>query len=244
MNKRTGSLESLEYPGRLLGLGFSEGGESGIVIYGIMGRSPSSQARKLVAQEDGVWVKPTDEDVLKTGHVDLLVYPAILFHDLGIAVSNGKQTIDIENHLSGDENPVALLAKALACWDYEPDEPIFTPRISGCVRKGKGALAIIRRGSGGESLRNYFEVAPWKGCARWISTYKGPNSHPLPSFEGEPLEIPLEGRTARQVAESIFSALAPSSPNKDFRVALACVFFSLSEPRDKDLFIINRHERN
>jgi IMP cyclohydrolase len=243
MSPTPGILSTLEYPGRLISLGTAPGGDKAVIIYAITGRSPSSQARKLVFRDGGVWVQPTDEDVLKKGNVDLLVYPALLFPEKGIAVSNGRQTTTIRDRLAEEGNPVSVLAQALEGWDYEPDPPIFTPRISGCVRAGAAGLSLVRRGPGGVTLRSYFEVPLRPGRAGLISTYQGQNSDPLPCFEGEPREMLLEGTTPEETAKNVYDALWPRAQEKDFRVAVACVFASLADPAVYDLHIINRRER-
>jgi IMP cyclohydrolase len=243
MSPATGFLSKLEYPGRLIALGAAPGGKKAVIIYGITGRSPSSQARKLVFHDGGVWVQPTDKEALKKGNVDLLVYPAVLCHERGMAVSNGKQTEDICAGLAKAKHPVVILAEALERWDYEPDSPIFTPRINGCVGEGKAGLSLVRRGPDGVTLRSYFEVPLRPGTARLVSTYQGPNREPLPCFEGEPREIVLETTTPRETAEKIYDALKPRIPEKDFRVAVASIFMNLAQPADCDLHIINRHER-
>ena len=243
MDTTTGLLARLEYPGRLIAMGLASAGARTVIVYAITGRSPSSQARKLVLRNRGIWVQPTDEDVLKKGNVDLLVYPALLFGQAGVAVSNGKQTADIRDGLTSGAGPVSVLSKALAAWDFEPDAPIFTPRISGCFVRGSAGLSLIRRGESGETLRSYFEVPLREGEGRLVSTYEGPNRDPLPSFTGEPHRIELHGGSARETAETIYRELGPVHPEKDFRVAVACVSASLSRPDDFDVHIINRHER-
>jgi IMP cyclohydrolase len=243
MSPTLGILSTFEYPGRLISLGTAPDGNKVVIIYAITGRSPSSQARKLVFRDAGVWVQPTDEDVLKKGNPDLLVYPAVLFHKEGIAVSNGKQTTVIRDRLAKGGNPVSVLAWALEGWDYEPDPPIFTPRISGCVRAGAAGLSLVRRGPGGVTLRSFFEIPIRPGKAGLISTYQGQNSDPLPCFEGEPREMLLEGMTPWETAKSVYDALGPRAPEKDFRVAVACVFASLADPAAHDLHVINRHGR-
>ncbi|MBE3126034.1 MAG: hypothetical protein IMZ57_10300 [Acidobacteria bacterium] len=243
MDKTTGLLATLEYPGRLIAMGLASAGTKAVIVYAITGRSPSSQARKLVHRDSGVWVQPTDEDVLKKGNIDLLVYPALFFGQAGVAVSNGKQTADIRDALLAGAAPVAVLSQALAAWDYEPDAPIFTPRISGCLVRGAAGLSVVRRGESGEPLRSYFEVPFREGEGRLVSTYAGPNSDPLPAFEGEPRRVGLAGKTARETAEAVYGDLAPAAAEKDFRVAVACAFVSLSDPGRIDLHIINRHER-
>ena len=165
------SLASKEYPGRLIIIGQDRSGTKTIIVYAITGRSPSSQARRMVKQRDGIWVRPTDEDILKKGNPDLLIYPALLFGK-GIAVSNGKQTIDVKESLSAFSNPIDVLKSSLCGWDYESDEPAFTPRISGCILPNKkAALSVIRRAKNGLSSRHYFEVCLSPGKGKFVSTY-------------------------------------------------------------------------
>ena len=243
MDKTTGLLARLEYPGRLIAMALASAGARAVIVYAITGRSPSSQARQLVLRDRGIWVKPTDEEVLNKGNVDLLVYPALLFGKEGVAVSNGKQTADIRDGLASGAGPISVLAKALAAWDFEPDAPIFTPRISGCLVRGAAGLSVVRRGESGETLRSYFEVPLRKGEGRLVSTYEGPNREPLPCFAGEPRRMALAGTTPRQTAEDVYRALAPAAQDKDFRVSVACVLSSLSHPNDPEVHIINRHGR-
>lgn len=237
-------LATLEYPGRLIALGRAPGDGKAVIVYAITGRSPSSQARRLAFRDAGIWVQPTDEDILKKGNIELLVYPAALFGERGISVSNGRQTRDVLDRLTAGGDPVAVLSAALERWDYEPDAPIYTPRISGCLCGGKAALSLVRRGPGGATLRSYFEAplaAPGRGWL--VSTYQGPNRDPLPSFEGGPREVVLPGTTARETAGAVYEALAPREGRADFRVAVAAVHASLDDPADLEFHIANRHER-
>jgi IMP cyclohydrolase len=235
------ALTSMAYPGRLIIIGRDASGERAVVVYAVTGRSPSSQARELVRQGDSVWTRPTDPEVLARGNPDLLVYPALVF-GRGIAVSNGKQTADIP--LGGGTGPVAALEAGLRTWTYEPDSPIYTPRISGCVLSGpSAALSIIRRGPGGAAERIFHEFVPEPGEGRMISTYAGENADPLPSFRGDPRILALSESTAEATAKAVFEALGPKSGGPDFRVAVACAFARPVDPSGLDLAIINRHER-
>jgi IMP cyclohydrolase len=237
------TLGSLEYPGRLIAVGTAAGGPN-VIIYAITGRSPSSQARKLVHRDGGVWVQPTDEATLKQGNVDLLVYPAVLVGKAGIAVSNGKQTADIRDRLKPGVGPVAVLSEALAGWDFEPDAPIFTPRISGCLTEAAAALSVLRRGPSGETLRNYYETGlKVAGEGRLVSTYEGPNADPLPVFCGEPRFLDIPGATAAEAAEAVYAGLGPVAQARDFRVAVACLFVPRGDTGRAEVHIINRHER-
>jgi len=243
MRKDLESLEAMEYPGRIIIIGKDIPGENIIVIYAITGRSPSSQARKLVIEKGAVWTKPTDVAAFQRGTIDLLVYPAICV-DKGIAVSNGKQTENIIKIISRSQSPREILLSSLKHWDYEPDAPNFTPRISGCIlSQEKAALSIIKRSSDGSSIKSIFEFPLIPGKGRMITTYNGENKEPLPSFKGEPLEVGFQDQKAEQMAETVYQALGPKKKDKDFRVAVACMF---SRNLAKNIFeshIINKWER-
>lgn len=238
------SLSSREYPGRVIIIGQDPSEKSTVIVYVITGRSPSSQARKLVLESDAIWVKPTDEEAVRKGNVDLLVYPAIQFASQGIVVSNGKQTADIIFALNQSQNPVEVLSSALNEWDYEPDEPAFTPRISGCVLPGaKAALSVIRRGADGSSLRDYYPVLLKPGEGRMIATYSGVNTDPLPSFVEEPLAVKIQSKRSDEMAESVYEALGPEAGQADFRVSVACVYSGDFSAGQNEIYIINRNER-
>jgi len=243
MNKRMEYLRSMTYPGRLIIIGRDMSGNYDVIVYAVSGRSPSSQARKIESTGDTLWVKPTDERLLKQGNPDLLIYPAVFLNEY-VAVSNGKQTKDIKRYVSQSKNAVEVLNSSLSNWEYEPDEPVFTPRISGCVFPGKNAaLSIIKRSEEGKCLRFYFEVPLIPGKAKMVSTYTGVNSDPLPSFEGEPWDLELEEKNEINTAENIYEALKPEEKQPDLRVAVACVFCDRKKLNLHKVHIINRHER-
>lgn len=234
---------SREYPGRMIIIGADPSGANSVVTYAITGRSPSSQARRLIKEGDSVLVKPTDEALLQKGNPELLIYPAISFSG-GIAVSNGKQTADIRKELKTGKPPEKILFKALENWSYEPDDPIFTPRISGCVLPGrKGAISILRRAEDGSPERFYFAFPLVPGKGKMISTYSGPVSYPLSSFQGEPVDTHIEGVSARDMGEAVYEALGPKTGGQDFRVAVACVYAKYSTLSPHEIHIVNRIER-
>ena len=115
-----------EYPGRLIIIGRDPSGRKNVIVYAITGRSPSSQARKLEKEGDSIWIKPTDKETIQKGNVDLLVYPALFVMEQGIAVSNGKQTVDIMASLGHSRNASEVLAFSLQKWDYDPDSSLLT----------------------------------------------------------------------------------------------------------------------
>jgi hypothetical protein len=76
-----------------------------------------------------------------------------------------------------------------------------------------------------------------------ISTYSGENVNPLPSFQGEPLDLRLGEVTAGKTAEAVYQAMAPANPEDDFRVATVCVFLHELQVDVFEKAVINRHER-
>lgn len=243
MAKGLESLSAKEYPGRVIIIGRDKSGKNEVVIYAITGRSASSQARKLELEDDAIWAKPTDDETLKKANIDLLVYPAILF-SRGIAVSNGKQTMDIKACLGQSQNPEEVLTLALHKWNYEPDAPVFTSRISGCVlAQKKAALSIIKRAPDGSSMRSIFEIPLTAGKGKMITTYRGENKDPLPAFQGEPIDIEIKEERADDMAEAVYDALGPEAGKSDFRISVACVFSSNLSLDEYEIYIINKYER-
>jgi IMP cyclohydrolase len=236
-------LKAMTYPGRIVIIGQSPGGERAVIVYAVTGRSPASRARELRLERGAVRALPTDEEVLKKGNASLLVYPAIAF-GRGIAVSNGRQTEAILNQIGEKTDPQEILSLALKDWSYEPDEPHFTPRISGCLLPdGNACLSLIKRGPEGLAQKRYFAWRLHPGKGRLLATYSGPEENPLPSFSGDPLDVEVKENTAELMAESVFTALRPQNQEKDYRVALACAYANISNLRKYVVHIINKNQR-
>jgi len=240
MKSFTELLQAMPYPGRVVIVGALPGGQQ-CVLYAITGRSPSSQARRLELDDNAVWTKPTDPETLKRGNPELLVYPAVIF-SRGIAASNGRQTVDVDTDSTG--SAVAALDAGLGPWTHEPDAPIYTPRITGCVlASGRAALSIIKRGPDGHPVRAFYDLPDRPGRGSMLATYRGDNAEPLAAFEGEPIDIGLEGQTPEETAEAAYAALRPAGRSQDFRVAVVCVYARRDGVEERRLAIINRHER-
>lgn len=233
------ALRSMEYPGRVIIIGRSTGGDD-VVMYAITGRSPSSQARRLVVDEEKkhIYVQPTDEETLKTGRPELLVYSAIMCEN-GIVVGNGKQTTDIKASMDKQKDPAQVLVEGQVKWEYEPDEPNFTPRISGCITDKGAAVSVIKRGDDGGVVKNYLGVPFSAGKGKMIATYTGVNEKPLPSFTGEPLDVDLPWTDADECVEAMYEALGPGQGDPDFRVSAACAFSD--KKGNATLRVKNRH---
>jgi IMP cyclohydrolase len=237
------ALSVLRYPGRGIILGSCLSGSCSAAAYFITGRSASSQSRKLEWEGRTIWTKPTDLEKLKTGNPELLIYPAAIA-EAGLAVSNGRQTSDIAGRMASARSPQEALSSALEGWDYEPDPPIFTPRISGCLfPDGRAALSIIRLTADGASRRDFFEVPDRPGRGQFIATYRGGDKDPILAWPGAPREVSLEFSSATELAAAVYDGLAPQGGGPDYRVACAAIFIGRNTPQAISVHIINRQER-
>lgn len=186
-------LKSNSYPGRGILVG------KNAVCYFIMGRSENSRNRIFSLTEDGIRTEAFDAS--KMQDPSLIIYHPVRKMGTSLIVTNGNQTDTVKD--MGD------FRAALMTREYEPDEPNFTPRISALLNEdGSFELSILKYKDGG-CLREFFS---YEGCPEgkgyFISTYKG-DGNPLPSFEGEPLEVSFPS------AEEIWEAL-----NEDNKVSL------------------------
>lgn len=225
------NLENLsrEYIGRGIVIGQTNE-EISFVAYILTGRSESSKARILRLDDrcGVVYTEPTDRKILEKGSQVLLLYPAIMTFNNGIAVSNGAQTKLPFNQIMrfpDATNPKSVLMNALEAsffeydselglidiTSFEPDKPNYTPRITGCVIEDMGAFAIARNRGKNRTEKEYFEFKLIKGKSKLIMTYDGVDTgrEPLHSFSGEPLDLKLTGKTEEEIAKKVREAINP-----------------------------------
>ncbi len=230
-------LAGNEYPGRGIVLGLDQTGENAVIAYFIMGRSVNSRNRIFEETEDGIITKAYDESLMTDPH--LIIYAPV--RDLGdgrTIVTNGDQTDTIRDFL-----------KEGKCWEdalrtrtFEDDQPNCTPRISGLmtVKEGKARyqMSILKSDDNDDTSvqRFFFDYPqPKAGVGHFIHTYQG-NGSPLPSFEGEPEKVTIEG-DIESFALDTWDAL-----NEDNKVALYVSFINLASG-EADEIIINAHEQ-
>lgn len=258
------ALENMVYSGRGIVVGMTPNGNP-FVGYSLTGRSPSSQARRLVeGKKTGtISTDVTDKEQLKKGSPALLLYPAIvpIPERKAIIASNGAQSKLIYSQVrkyNPGRNPDWILRNAyyllkffehdqhedrwIDITTYEPDEPNNTPRISACQYGSLGAMSIIRC-MDGKRDGNIFLIKLKPGIGELITTYKGGNEKPLLPFEGKPLEAKVESEFPEEIVESIYEAIkGGQNPGDNYRVAAAAVLYN----KRTELFesrIINRSER-
>ena len=204
-------LEHNSYPGRGIILGRSADNENAVIAYWIMGRSANSRNRVFTETEDGIQTEAFDPSKLEDPSL-IIYHPVRVVGDKTI-VTNGDQTDTIRDALLEHH----CYRHALQQREFEPDAPNYTPRISGVVEKnGDYKLSILKSNQGDPSscLRYFFEYSsPRAGEGHFISTYMG-DGNPLPSFEGEPKPVKLEGGI------DAFGGMLWKALNEDNKVSL------------------------
>ena len=185
------------YPGRGIVLGRSHGGRL-LQFYWVMGRSESSRNRVLV--REGREVRTQALDPAKVEDPSLVIYTCMREARGQHLVSNGDHTETLAEAVAAGKS----LHDALASISHEPDPPHLTPRIAGGISPvqtaaGAGSplawLAIVKadRFDGARSDRFFFQYADLPPGYGWcLTTYRG-DGQPLPSFEGTPYLLPLNG---------------------------------------------------
>ena len=181
------------YPGRGIVIGKSADGKYAVTAYFIMGRSSNSRNRVFV--EDGEGIRTQAFDPSKLEDPSLIIYAPVRVLGNKIIVTNGDQTDTIYELMDKQQT----FEQALRTREFEPDAPNYTPRISGIMHLESGnynyAMSILKSNNGDPSSCNRYTFAyqnPKAGEGHFIHTYMG-DGNPLPSYEGEPTLIGIEG---------------------------------------------------
>jgi len=234
-------LSSTSYPGRGIIAGKSEDGKYAISAYWTMGRSAGSRNRVFVTEKD------TDgSEVIKTkafdpsliaGDPSLIIYSAVRQLGNTTIVTNGDQTDTIYDGMKAGQT----FEQSLRVRKYEHDAPNYTPRISSLIDIEGGnlnyTLSILKSDAGNpdNTLRQTFNYDnPVSGEGRYIHTYME-DGNPLPSFEGEPVRVKLEGNID-QITETIWNSL-----NEDNKVSLFVRFIDIATGK-YETKIINKNK--
>lgn len=181
-------LSSNAYPGRGIILGKTPDGKKAAIAYFIMGRSENSRNRIFeVNDRGGIRTKAFDES--KMTDPSLIIYNPVLKLEGKTIVTNGDQTDTIYDFMKDGH----CYRHALLTREFEPDEPNYTPRISGVVKpNGDYNLSILKSNMGKpECLRYFFEYPAQAGLGHFIHTYKC-DGNPIPSFEESLLLLQLK----------------------------------------------------
>lgn len=226
-------LRGNPYPGRGIVLGKTQDGKKAAIAYFIMGRSENSRNRIFEVTEDGIRTKAFDES--KMTDPSLIIYHPVRVVGDDTVVTNGDQTDTVRDGLLEGK----VFALSLKKREFEPDNPNYTPRISGLVHKdGSYALSILKSANGDPSScrRQFFGYEnPLAGQGHFIHTYMGDGS-PLPSFEGEPEQVAINAASAAEWADQIWNSL-----NADNKVSLFVRMIDLVSG-ETDTVIKNKHQ--
>lgn len=227
-------LRGNPYPGRGIVLGSSPDGEKSVIAYFIMGRSENSRNRVFVETPDGIRTQAFDPS--KMTDPSLIIYAPVRVFGTSTIVTNGDQTDTVYDFMKEGKT----FEEALRTRTFEPDAPNYTPRISGVVRLKDGfsyQLSILKSANGNpDSVQRFFfdYAQPESGVGRFIHTYRCDGS-PIPSFEGEPTPVTIEGDL------EAFTSSVWESLNEDNKVSLFTRFIDL-ETGSCETRIVNKNQ--
>lgn len=210
------------YPGRGIIIGKSADEKYAIMAYFIMGRSSNSRNRVFV--EDGEGIRTQAFDPSKLEDPSLIIYAPVRVLGNKTIVTNGDQTDTIYELMDKQQT----FEQALRTRSFEPDAPNYTPRISGILHIENGsynyAMSILKSDQGDPSSCSRYTFAyenPKAGEGRFIHTYMG-DGNPLPSFEGEPTLVGIEGDI------DSFAKLVWDNLNEENKVSLFVRYIEIS----------------
>lgn len=228
-------LKENTYPGRGIIVGKSQDGKSAVCAYFIMGRSANSRNRIFVEDGNGIRTKAFDESKLEDP--SLIIYAPVRVLGNKTIVTNGDQTDTIYELM----NKQMTFEQALRTREFEPDSPNYTPRISSVMKVSDGdynyAISILKSADGDPSSCQRYSFAysnPINGIGHFIHTYKC-DGNPLPSFEGEPKLVGLEGDI------DTFTSLVWENLNEENKVSLFVRYIDI-ETGKYETRIVNKNK--
>ncbi len=191
------------YLGRGIVQGLATDGQHALQVYWLMGRSPSSKARRLIIEKNKLLIQATGKAELK--NPELLLYTAMNSCKKHWIVSNGQHTELLVQAAQKNTHPLT----AIYTLQPEPDEHL-TPRIAAGITPEKSCwLAIVQQGK-----HRTFTYPLQPQSAFGIHTYQPPTTQPLTPFSKLPLPLPL--LNPQETANSYWQHLNPKT-----RIALA-----------------------
>lgn len=193
------------YPGRGLVLGLDADGVA-FGLYWLTGRNGASQLRRILLQESSIVV----QDLTNGPRDDLRHYTAAHRNPQTVILGNGTHVSDLWADLEAGKRFDEAHRKIA----YEPDPPIYTPRITGIAALSTdGAASFIIAGAVSDSRwpgitqhKTLHIAAPAAGQGQLVTTYAGDLDHPKP--HGTPSAVTVESGW-ESLASNIWDALDP-----------------------------------
>lgn len=227
-------LKQNSYPGRGIVLGRHADGDKAVIAYFIMGRSENSRNRIFTLESEQA-MKTEAFDPAKLSDPSLIIYYPVRVLDDVTVVTNGDQTDTVYDFLKHG----STFEAALRTRTFEPDPDNFTPRISGIIDRKTGdyRLSILKSANNDPaSTRRYFfeYTSPRAGEGHFIHTYEC-DGNPIPSFPGEPKEVPIGG-SIDEFTEKLWDAL-----DADNKVSLFTRFIDLKTGKTETR-IVNKNQ--
>ena len=228
-------LQGNAYPGRGIIIGRSQDGTKAVAAYFIMGRSENSRNRIFV--EDGEGIRTQAFDPSKLVDPSLIIYAPVRVLGNKTIVTNGDQTDTIYEGMDKQ----LTFEQSLRSREFEPDDPNYTPRISGIMHIENGkysyAMSILKSNNGNPDSCNRYTFA-YENCpageGHFIHTYKC-DGNPLPSFEGGPKLVSIPD-DMDAFAEALWTSL-----NEDNKVSLFVRYIDIATGK-YETKIINKNK--
>ena len=200
-----------------------------------MGRSTNSRNRIFVEDGKGIRTKAFDESKLEDP--SLIIYAPVRVLGNKTIVTNGDQTDTIYEMMDRQ----FTFEQALRTREFEPDAPNYTPRISSVLHIEGGeynyAISILKSDNGNPDACNRFTFSytnPVSGVGHFIHTYQC-DGNPLPSFEGEPKTVEIDG-SIDDFTDKLWNSL-----NEDNKVSLFVRYINIATG-DYESRIVNKNK--
>lgn len=223
-------IKNNSYVGRGIVIGKSCNGKKAVTAYFIMGRSANSRNR-IFEEKDGVlYTKPFDESKLEDP--SLIIYAALRKTENRLIVTNGDQTDTIYN-LGKDG---ISFKNALETREFEPDNPNFTPRISGELTFENNdfsyEMSILKSADeNGTACNRYtFSYTALPGLGHFLHTYIC-DGNPIPTFQGEPERVAVPD-SIDEFTDSLWNAL-----NEDNKISLYVRYTDIATGEEENRLI-------
>ena len=223
-------LSGNTYPGRGIVIGTSADGKKAVTAYFIMGRSENSRNRIFTENGDDVTIYPFDES--KVADPSLIIYSPIRVIGGSTIVTNGDQTDTVYDALKSG----GTFESALDTRQFEPDDPNWTPRISGIMNISGGKydykMSILKSvdEKGSACARYTFSYPSIPGLGHFIHTYNC-DGNPIPTFTGEPERV--------EVADDIdaYTKLIWENLNENNKISLYVRYIDIATGKTENRLI-------